>query len=194
MVLLKPLRKMVVKPKTELNEKEIFSLSRDDRELYIQRYILSLLESNKTSGLTLNTLNRLVTFVSKPTLLKHLNTLMAKRQIYKVKRGNAVEYYPNHRPLHPLISKIITLQKKKYKFQLIEYEDGLQLYIQEINRNVYGKEEVAGGILIPFTDLNQITTYLQKIEKEKLKIIENFKQQKIKEIESKIDGEEYNEY
>lgn len=174
-----------IKPKMELTENEMLSLSREDKDLYIQRYLLNLLENNK--GITFNSISRAVHFVSKPTLLKHLNTLMAQRQIYKVKKGNTVEYSPNHRPLHPLISKIISLQKKKYRFQLVEYDDGLQLYIQEINKNPYGKEEIAGGILIPFNNISPINNFLTQIEKEKFKIIEDFKQQKIKEIELKYE-------
>src|SRR3989344_1495452 len=147
---------MIVKPLSELNEKEVFSLSRADRELYIERYILGLLEANKESGLTLNQIDRIITFVSKPTLSKYLNTLLAKRQIYKVQRSNTTEYYPNHRPLHPLINKVLNFDRKRYKFQMVSYEDGLYLHIQEINKNPYGKEEIAGGILISLNDLGKV--------------------------------------
>ncbi len=177
---------MLVKPLSELSEKELFSLSRADRELYLERYILSLLEKNKERGLTLNQLNRMVTFVSKPTLSKYLNTLLAKRQIYKVQRSNTTEYYPNNRPLHPLINKTLNFDTKRYKFQIVSYEDGLYLHIQEINKNPYGKEEIAGGILIPLNDLEKINDYLNYVGKEKVKIIENFREQKIKEFDEKI--------
>lgn len=179
---------MLIKPSSELSEKELFSLSRVDRELYIERYVLSLLEANKETGLTLNQFDRIITFVSKPTLSKYLNTLLAKRQIYKVQRSNTVEYYPNHRPLHPLINKILNFDRKRYKFQIISYEDGLYLYIQEINKNLYGKEEIAGGILVALNDLGKVNDYLKYIETEKIKIIEDFKEQKINEFENKING------
>ncbi|TAL51537.1 MAG: hypothetical protein EPN86_06465 [Nanoarchaeota archaeon] len=182
------MEKPITKPKEELSREELEHLPRKDKDAYLERYILKLLELNKEQGLNFSEVRQAVPYTSTPTLARYLETLAATRQIYKVRRGKNVEYYPNNRPLHPLINKTISSGNKKFKFQILEYDDGLQTYIQEINRDFLGREEVSGGILIPLNSVPIIAEYLLFLNKEKPKIIEEFRAEGIKKINRKIGG------
>lgn len=185
------MKKPTVKPKDELEIDEIKNLSKKDRDLYIQRYILKVIELNKEKGLTFNELYRNISFISKPTLIKFLDTFIAKRQVYKVKKEKYTEYYPNNRPIHPLINRTLNFDNKKYKFQLIDNPDGLYLYLQEIQKDPLGIEEIVGGIMIPFLAIDKIDVILKEVSIERPRLIEELKEIKMKEFDKKMGGNKH---
>ena len=183
--------KIIQVPREELSTEELKGLTRTAKDSYIERFILKILELNKETGLSSRELYSKMNYLSMPTLHKFLEGLIAKRQIYKVRSGISVHYFPNHRPLHPLINKTIKVDdSKKYKFQLVEIESDLDVYLQEIERDFIGREEVKGGILIPLRGLKVITEYLTHLGEERPKLIEEFKKIKLDELDKKLNGGE----
>lgn len=174
----------------QLRLEEYEKLSKDSKRRYNENYFLSLLEKNEERGLTLNEAEKITAHLSKPTVLKILEKLIAKRQIFKVQRGNLIIYYPNHRPLHPLLNKKLRLGDKNYSFQLIDNPEGLSLFIQEINRDILGIEEISGGIMIPFNAVDKIINELEHIKKKEVELIEDLKKQKINEVHNSLNIEE----
>lgn len=176
--------KIIQVPREELSIEELRGLSRTAKDSYIERFILKILELNKETGLSSRDLHSKMNYLSMPTLHKYLEGLIAKRQIYKVRTGTSVNYFPNHRPLHPLVNKTIKVDDtKKYKFQLVEIENDLNVYLQEIERDFIGREDVKGGILIPLRGLKVITEYLAHLGEERPKLIEELR--KFTEIRKK---------
>lgn len=180
------MRKTIEKIRNQLTFKEYGKLSKENKIRYNENYILFLLEKNKKRGLTLKEANKTIPHLSKPTVLKFLERLIAKRQIFKVHRDKLIIYYPNHRPLHPLLNKRVRLNSKDYNLQLIDNPEGLLLFIQEINRDILGIEEILGGIMIPFTSINKIINILEEIKDNQFKLIEDFKKQKLEEIDESL--------
>jgi len=180
------MRKIITKIRNELAPEEYEKLSKGNKVRYNENYIISLLEKNKEGGFTLQEADRIIHHLSKPTILKFLERLIAKRQIFKIQRDKLIIYHPNHRPIHPLLNKKISLGDKNYNIQLIDNPEGLSLFIQEINRDILGIEEITGGIMIPFVSVDKIVNVLNDIKNQQFKLIEDFKKQKLQEIDSSL--------
>lgn len=180
------MRKTVIKMRNQLALEEYDKLSKENKIRYNENYILVLLEKNKKRGLTLKEADKIILHVSKPTILKFLERLVAKRQIFKVRRDKLIIYYPNNRPLHPLLNKRISLDGRDYNIQLIDNPEGLSLFVQEINRDLLGIEEITGGIMIPFNSINKMVNVLDEIKDQQFKLIEDLKKQKLQEINNSL--------
>ena len=175
--------------KNGLSSEEYSQLSRQNKAKYNENYLLTLLDLNKEYGLTLTESSKMIKHVSKPTVLKFLERLIAKRQIYKVRRDKLIIYKPNNRPIHPLYNKTVTYgNDKKYLFQVIDNPDGLYLFIQEAIRDFFGMEEIIGGIMIPLEQIERIERIFSEVSKNKFKLIEELKQQKTIEINREYGG------
>ena len=180
------MRKTLVKINNGLMLEEYERLSKDNRTNYNETFFLSLLAKNKEQGLTLQEATECASHLSKPTVLKFLERLLAKRQIFRVHRDKLIIYYPNNRPLHPLFNESINLGDKKYGIQLIDNLEGLSLFVQEIHRDLIGIETVSGGIMIPFNSIDKIMDTFNKIRSQRFKLVEEFKKQKLAEIDKKL--------
>jgi len=185
------MEKTIVKIRNQLSQEEYSQLSKENKIRYNENYMLVLLEKNKERGLTLKEASKIIPHLSKPTILKFFERLIAKRQIFKVHRDKLIIYYPNNRPLHPLLNKRISLSDKEYNMQLINNPEGLSLFIQEINKDILGISEVVGGIMVPFSSISKMVNVLEGIKENQFNLIENFKKQKLREIDDslKIDEE-----
>lgn len=193
--MVKKQNKIIQLPTEKLSITELKGLSSDARDAYVERYLLKLLELNKESGLTQREIHMELNHLSAPTLYKHLEGLIAKRQIYKVRTGMSVNYFPNHRPLHPLVNKNIQVdENKKFRFQLVEIESDLSLYLQEIERDFLGREEIKGGVLIPLRGIKSISEYLSQLSQERPMLIEEFKKTKMEELNKKLYGGDKHEF
>lgn len=141
----------------KLSLEEIKMLPTDDRSRYFERYLFELIKTQERAGITQKELEGL-TGLSGNTLSKYLELLFSKRNVYRVKKGNNVTYFPNGR-VHTFINKDVTVYDKsgiehRYKAYAVDNPDGKFLYLQEreVDRRT-GIENVIGGVLIPETGI-----------------------------------------
>lgn len=176
--------------KMELTPKEYMQLSKQNKARYNENYISAFLDLNKEQGLTLTECSKVIKHLSKPTILKYMERLIAKRQIYKVERDKLVIYYPNNRPLHPLYNKTIILENgKKYIIQVLDGPDGLAAFVQEATKDLFGMEETVGGIMIPLCHIEKIQSVLLDISSKRMKLVDDLKRQTNMQVEQKYGTE-----
>ena len=97
--------------------------------------------------------------LSQTTVNKHLDYLVATRQIYKKEYSpRSVIYFPNGRLSHPYHEMNIDLPGQRFRISLIENLRGEFFYLQEIKNTPTSGENVIGGIIVrkeniePFID------------------------------------------
>ena len=87
--------------------------------------------------------------LSQTTVNKHLDYLVATRQIYKKEYSpRNVIYFPNGRLSHPYFEMNIDVPGQRFRISLIENQRGKFLYLQEIQNTPSSGENVTGGIII----------------------------------------------
>ena len=131
-----------------LSQEQFQSLSRIRQQQYAEQLILKLIEDTKNEGITQRELQGKTPF-SISTISKYVDVLLAKRQIYKVARGNMIILYANGTPIHEISHKDIPVGDKIYSIAVIENAKGKQIYIQEFETDDIGMKHLAGGIIIP---------------------------------------------
>lgn len=159
----------IVQPKDRLSPDEIKDIPITERGKYIEAYLSTLIHANKERGLTPTEIENLTGF-PKNTLLKYLELLFSKGEIYRVKRGKAVIYYPNGRIFHPLRETDMVFDNKKYRISLVENPDGKQVYLQEKDIDENGFEDVVRGIMLPYEHLDAIISKLTEVKRLNLKL------------------------
>lgn len=156
-------------PDEILPQEEIKSLRPKDRDAYISKLILDILELNVSKGITIPEIVR-KTKLNRITIAKHLNRLVAIREAYSVSRGKLTIYYKNGRIVHQTNMKDTYLKDRMYSFYRLKNEDGNFIYIQEKERDKYNRIVVKGGILIRDQDFMKFLSELQSFA---LEVTEN---------------------
>ena len=144
-----------------ISKTEFRNLSRARQQQYAERAVFKLIEENPQNGVTLQEL-RVQTPFSVSTISKYLDVLLAKRQVYRVTRGNVSIYFPNGTPIHEIESFDVDADKKAYKIALIQDNAGKQIYIQEFEIDGVGMKQLAGGIVVPSFVAQAVARAIQK--------------------------------
>jgi predicted DNA-binding protein YlxM (UPF0122 family) len=147
-------------PEVILPREEIKSLRPKDRDAYISKLILDILELNISKGITIPEIAE-KTKLNRITIAKHLNKLVAMREAYAVSRGKLTIYYKNGRIVHQTNMKDTYLEDRIYSFYRLSNEDGNFIYIQEKERDKFNRIVVKGGILIRDQDFLKFLSELQ---------------------------------
>jgi len=126
--------------------KEVISMRPQDRENYVEKIILNILEMNPR-GVTVSEIVRKTLFY-RDTVAKHLERLAATREAYSVMRGNVTVYYRNGQVVHATDVKDSTSPDRTYTFYKLENEDGKFIYVQEKELDEFRSVKVKGGIMI----------------------------------------------
>ncbi len=142
-----------------LPTQEIASMRPQDRERYIEKVILSILEANPR-GVTIPEITAKTEFY-RDTVAKHLERLVATREGYCVTRGNVSVYYKNGQVVHATDVKDSTSPNRNYTFYKLENEDGVFVYIQEKELDEFKAVRVKGGIMIDYRYASQFMKELQ---------------------------------
>jgi hypothetical protein len=129
-----------------LPPREVITMRPQDREHYVEKIILSILEMNPR-GVTVTDIVRKTSFY-RDTVAKHLERLVATREAYSIVRGNAAVYYKNGQVVHATDVKDTTSQNRTYTFFRLQNEDGKFIYIQEKELDEFRAITVKGGIMI----------------------------------------------
>ena len=150
-----------------LDEDEYKSLSPTEKEKYVFETLNKLLHANP-EGITRSDILEATNFGRK-TIDKHLEKLVALNEGYVRRMGGTDVYYPNGRLLHSSINEKREIDGKTFQAQHLENISGESIYLQELETDKFGSEEVKGGLLIPKTKfpqfvewLNELTTHLEE--------------------------------
>jgi predicted transcriptional regulator len=126
--------------------KEVITMRPQDREHYIDKIILNILEMNPR-GVTVSEIVRKTSFY-RDTVAKHLERLVATREAYSIVRGNVTVYYKNGQVVHAIDVKDATSPHRTYTFYKLQNEDGKFVYVQEKELDEFRAVTVKGGIMI----------------------------------------------
>jgi len=137
---------VVIQVPKVLPVKEVVSMRPQDREHYVEKIMLNILEMNPR-GVTVSEIARKTSFY-RDTVAKHLERLVATREAYGVARGNLTVYYKNGQVVHATDVKDATSPDRTYTFYKLENEDGKFIYIQEKELDEFRSVKVKGGIMI----------------------------------------------
>lgn len=154
----------------EFDEEEYRSLPPDKKEKRVFQTINSLLH-NHPEGLTRSDIQEVTPFGRK-TIDKHLEKLVALNEGYVRRRGGTDVYYPNGKLLHDGVNDKKELNGKTFQIKHLENVSGKLVYIQEIEDDEYGSEQVKGGLLIPQNMFSDFTTWLREAA-DKMEVSEN---------------------
>jgi len=139
--------------------KEVITMRPQDREHYIDKIILSILEMNPR-GVTISEIVRKTSFY-RDTVSKHLERLVATREAYSIVRGNITVYYKNGQVVHATDVKDATSPNRTYTFYKLQNEDGEFVYIQEKELDEFRAVKVKGGIMI---DARYALQFIRQLE------------------------------
>ena len=129
-----------------LPSKEVIAMRPQDREHYVEKVLLRILEMN-LRGVTIPEIAAKTGFY-RDTVAKHLDRLVATREAYRVTRGNVSVYYKNGQVVHATDVKDTSSPNRTYTFYKLENEDGTFIYIQEKEIDEFRAITVKGGIMI----------------------------------------------
>lgn len=134
-------------PDIDMDEDEYKSLSPDKKENYVFETLNEILHDHP-EGLTRSDIQEITPFGRK-TIDKHLEKLVALNEGYVRRRGGTDVYYPNGKLLRDGVNDRIELNGKTFQIKHLENVSGKQIYLQELEDDKYGSEQVKGGLLIP---------------------------------------------
>ena len=147
-------------PVTMVKPEDVLSMSPKDRDKYMERVILQMLELNP-QGATISEIEKATRF-NRATITKHLNRLLAVREAFKIQRGILSIYYKNGKVVHAKNIEHKFANDKRYSFFRLANEAGKSIYIQEKETNSLGTVRVKGGIIIRDEDFVEFWKELQK--------------------------------
>lgn len=154
----------VIVPQDLITQKELRSLRPKDRDQYIQKLILQILELNN-QGVTISEIAD-QTGVNRNTLASHMKTLVAIREAYVINRGNLSIFYKNGKVVHARSTEHKFPNDRFYRFYRLENEQGNFIYIQERQIDEFRAIKVKGGIMIKDEDFMHFMKELQKFAME----------------------------
>lgn len=131
-------------------KEELKSLRPKDRDQYVQKLILQILELNN-QGVTISEIAE-QTKVNRNTLASHMKTLVATREAYAINRGKLSIFYKNGKVVHARSTEHKFPNDKFYRFYRLENEQGKFIYIQERQLDEFRAIKVKGGIMIKDED------------------------------------------
>ncbi len=147
-------------PKTILKQDDVLSMSPKDRDKYMERAVLQILDFNP-QGATIREIEDITGFY-RATITKHLNRLVAIREAYKIQRGNLSIYYKNGKVVHARNIEHKFANDKRYSFFRLVNNEEKSVYIQEKETNIFGTIKVKGGIIIKDKDFDEFLKELHK--------------------------------
>jgi predicted transcriptional regulator len=139
--------------------KEVISMRPRDREHYVEKVILNILEMNPR-GVTIPEITRETSFY-RDTIAKHLERLVVTRQAYSVTRGNVTVYYKNGQVVHATDVKNAISPNCTYTFYQLQNEEGKFIYIQEKELDEFRAINVKGGIMI---DSRYVLQFMRELQ------------------------------
>lgn len=150
-----------------LEKKKYIRMNPQDQEEYVNKKIKQILHLNP-NGIAIPEICETTPF-TRPTVIKHLERLVASREAYKIRRRRLTIYYPNGRIVHPeAMIKIENETGGIFRGTFLNNNFGEFIYIEEVNnKNISG-----GGMLISMKNFESFKDLIQGIEKKK-KHIEN---------------------
>lgn len=136
----------VIQAPKVLPVKEVISMRPQDRDHYIDKVMLRILEMNPR-GVTIPEIASRTGFY-RDTVSKHLEKFVGTREAYRVTRGNVSIYYKNGQVVHATDVKDASSPNRTYSFYKLENEDGKFIYIQEKELDEFRAVTVKGGIMV----------------------------------------------
>lgn len=132
-----------------------------EQEQYIANTIKEVLKQNQ-NGITISEITSGTPF-SRPTVLKHLEKLVAKREGYKIKRGNVFIYYPNGKAVYPEKQTIMPIDDKRaFKGTILNNNYGRFMFIE-----LKEPEDInGGGFLIKDSDFSTFVEFINKFKED----------------------------
>lgn len=154
----------IVEPTEQLTYEEIRSLPPHEKGRFIESSVQSLVQINKDRGLALSEIEKTTKF-PKNTLIKHVELLHSKRNIYKISRGRFSIYYPNLTSNEVQFRDIMYGKgnSQRYGVRIVENIAGKHVLIQEREIDENGFVEDVGGVMIPLAKISELTNMLLQI-------------------------------
>src|SRR5271154_1123115 len=122
-----------------------------DKSKYMAKVILDSLEAHRAGGLSISELSDLTGF-SRETVSKHLEVLVASREVYKAGETSA-RYHKNGRVVHYHHMDNKLFGKRLYTFYELNNPDGDLIFLQEKEMGEFRTIRDKGGIMIAKSDL-----------------------------------------
>lgn len=143
---------------TIMEKKKYLGLSPQDQEEYIVKKIKEILEINP-NGITIPDIVENTPF-TRPTIIKHVEKMISRRDAYKIKIRNFTIYYPNGQVVHPeLTVKRESKGGTIFRATFLNNNFGKYLYIEDLN-----SDQVSGGsILIKRENLDDFSKLVSDI-------------------------------
>jgi len=143
-----------------LDKKKYLTLSPQDQEEYIERKIKEIVFMND-DGVTIPDIDENVPF-TRPTIIKHLEKLVALRESYKIKRRNVTVYYPNGKIVHAeKMLKDECLSGTQLKATFLNNKVGKFVFLEDVSNN-----KISGGsMLLKRDDLSEFVKFMQSVNK-----------------------------
>ena len=135
-----------------------------DKAMYVQKVILDALETHRAGGLSISELIEFSGF-SRETLSKHLEVLVASREVYKAGESSA-RYHKNGRIVHYRHMDSKLFGKRLYTFYELNNPDGDFIFLQEKEMGEFRTIRDKGGIMISKDDLPRFMTELRTFASE----------------------------
>lgn len=145
----------------DFDEEEYKSLPPNKKEKWVFEALDKILH-NHPEGLTRSDIQEITPFGRK-TIDKHLEKLVALNEGYVRRRGGTDVYYPNGTLLRDGVNDRRNFDGKRFQIKHLENVTGKLVYIQEIEDDEYGSEQVKGGLLIPQEMFSDFARWLQQI-------------------------------
>lgn len=149
-------------------ERKVYQgLSPQDKEEYVQRKVLEILEMNP-NGVMIPEIDEVTPF-TRPTIIKHLEKLVGLRKAYKLRRGRKYfVYYSNGSPIHQeyRIETKGTDGSPSFRGTFINNNFGEYVFLEDL-----ALQSVAGGsILIKRSDMQRFLEFVKDVSDQEKKI------------------------
>jgi len=138
---------------------ELKNLRPKDRDEYVQKLLLQVLELN-SQGVTIPELAD-QTRINRNTLASHMKTLVATREAFEIVRGKLSVFYKNGKVVHARSTECEFPNDRFYKFYRLSNAQGKFIYVQERQMDEFRAIKVRGGIMIKDEDFMRFLKELQ---------------------------------
>jgi len=130
-----------------------------DKTKFARKVILDALEGHRADGLSISEICELTGF-TRETISKHLEVLVASREVYKAGESSA-RYHKNGRVVHFHHMDNKLFGNKLYTFYQLNNPDGDFIYVQEKEMGPFKTVKDKGGILIAMSELPRFMSELE---------------------------------
>lgn len=148
----------------EFDEEEYKSMAPDAKENFVFETLNELLHEHP-EGLTRSDIQEVTPFGRK-TIDKHLEKLVALNEGYVRRRGGTDVYYPNGKLLRDGVNEQKEIGGKTFQIKQLENVSEELVYIQEVEEDRHGTEQVKGGLLIPHNLFHRFVEWLDGVANE----------------------------